>query len=156
MPMAILLRYDQRRNRVRVQVDDTPPQWHQNPSHPILDGFTIRRTGDTPTKVRLILHLQQYPEQFRVLPELGMAFLGDSARPPCKHGSFFSGNILGIKEESRAGLIQALWAYIKTQNLQDKFDRKRIHADAMLRPVCDIDLSNVKRLPIHCRYLATT
>ena len=46
-------------------------QWHQNPSHPALDGFTIRRTGDTPTKVRLILHLQQYPEQFRVLPELG-------------------------------------------------------------------------------------
>jgi hypothetical protein len=46
-------------------------QWQQNPSHPTLDGFTIRRTGDTPTKVRVILQLQQYPEQFRVLPELG-------------------------------------------------------------------------------------
>ncbi len=45
------------------------------------------------------------------------------------------GNILGIKEESRAGVIQALWAYIKAHNLQDKVDRKRIHADAMLRPV---------------------
>ncbi|KAH9012860.1 SWI/SNF complex 60 kDa subunit [Lactarius deliciosus] len=43
--------------------------------------------GDTPTKMRLILHLLQYPEQFRVLPELG--------------------NILGIKEESRTGIIQA-------------------------------------------------
>ena len=45
------------------------------------------------------------------------------------------GNILGIKEESRAGIIQALWTYIKTNNLQDKVDRKRIHADASLRPV---------------------
>ena len=47
-----------------------------------------------------------------------------------------AGNILGIKEESRAGVIQALWTYIKTNNLQDKVDRKRIHADAALRPVC--------------------
>jgi hypothetical protein len=46
-------------------------QWQQNPSHPTLDCFTIRRTGDTPTKVRVILQLQQSPEQFRVLPELG-------------------------------------------------------------------------------------
>ena len=45
------------------------------------------------------------------------------------------GNILGIKEESRARVIQALWAYIKANNLQDKVDRKRIHADAMLKPV---------------------
>jgi SWIB/MDM2 domain len=48
----------------------------------------------------------------------------------------FSGNILGIKEESRGGVMQALWTYIKTHNLQDKVDRKQIHADAMLRPVC--------------------
>ena len=109
-------------------------QWHQNPSHPALDGFTIRRTGDTPTKVRLILHLQQYPEQFRVLPELGET----SMNAPCRAASqclHFAGNILGVKEESRAGVIQALWAYIKTHNLQDKVDRKRIHSDAMLRPV---------------------
>ncbi|KAI0281338.1 SWIB/MDM2 domain-containing protein [Russula brevipes] len=94
--------------------DSNIVEWHQNSSRPILDGFTIRRTGDTPAKVRLVLNLQQYPEQFRVAPELG--------------------NVLGIKEESRAGIIQALWSYIKTHNLQDKVDRKRIHADAMLRP----------------------
>jgi SWI/SNF-related matrix-associated actin-dependent regulator of chromatin subfamily D len=110
-------------------------EWHQSPSHPTLDGFTIRRTGDTPTKVRLILHLQQYPEQFRVLPELG--------------------NILGIKEESRAGLIQALWAYIKTHNLQDKVDRKRIHADAMLRPIFGAEMIPFNVLPeLANRYLA--
>jgi len=115
--------------------DSNVVEWHHNPSHPLLDGFTIRRTGDIPTKVRLVLHLQQYPEQFRVLPELG--------------------NILGIKEESRAGVIQALWAYIKTHNLQDKVDRKRIHADAMLRPIFGHDVIPFNHLPeLANRYLA--
>jgi len=110
-------------------------EWHQNPSHPTLDGFTIRRTGDTPTKIRLVLQLQQYPEQFRVLPELG--------------------NILGIKEESRAGVIHALWAYVKANNLQDKVDRKRIHADAMLRPIFGNDVIPFNLLPeLANRYLA--
>lgn len=54
---------------------------------------------------------------------------------PTSERFHFAGNILGIKEESRAGVIHALWAYIKANNLQDKVDRKRIHADAMLRPV---------------------
>lgn len=58
------------------------------------------------------------------------------------------GNILGIKEESRAGVIQALWAYIKANNLQDKVDRKRIHADAMLRPVRVHFLVNDTLIPI--------
>jgi len=118
-----------------LYTDGNVVEWHHNPSHPLLDGFTIRRTGDTPTKVRLVLHLQQYPEQFRVLPELG--------------------NILGIKEESRAGVIQALWAYIKTHNLQDKVDRKRIHADAMLRPIFGHDVIPFNLLPeLANRYLA--
>ncbi|KAH9062649.1 SWI/SNF complex subunit [Lactarius deliciosus] len=115
--------------------DSNVVEWHQNPSHPILDGFTIRRTGDTPTKMRLILHLLQYPEQFRVLPELG--------------------NILGIKEESRTGIIQALWTYIKTNNLQDKVDRKRIHADAALRSIFGAEVVPFNFLPeLVNRYLA--
>ena len=37
-----------------------------------LDGFTIRRTGDQPTKVRLIMYLEQTPEHYKVAPELGI------------------------------------------------------------------------------------
>ena len=54
---------------------------------------------------------------------------------------FLAGNLLGIKEESRTGVIQALWTYIKTNNLQDKVDRKRIHADSALRPVRMLPIS---------------
>ncbi|KAF9236976.1 hypothetical protein BU15DRAFT_76343 [Melanogaster broomeanus] len=73
---------------------------------PPLDGFTIRRTGDQPTRVRIVIHLEQSPEQYKLSPELA--------------------NILGIKEESRIGVIQALWNYIKINGLQDKVDRRKI------------------------------
>ncbi|KAJ2936368.1 hypothetical protein H1R20_g727, partial [Candolleomyces eurysporus] len=80
-----------------------------------LDGFTVRRTGDTPTKIRVLLYLNHFPEQYKLHPELA--------------------NILGIKEESRLGVIQALWSYIKLNGLQDKVDRRIIRADDKLKPI---------------------
>ncbi|KAF8654747.1 hypothetical protein AX16_003402 [Volvariella volvacea WC 439] len=83
--------------------------------NPPMDGFSIRRTGDTPTKIRVLIYLEHYPEQFKVHPELSA--------------------ILGIREESRLGVIQALWNYIKVQNLQDKVDRRLIRADDKLKMI---------------------
>jgi SWI/SNF-related matrix-associated actin-dependent regulator of chromatin subfamily D len=40
-----------------------------------------------------------------------------------------------MKEETRTGIITALWHYIKVNGLQDKVDRKIIRPDAKLRPV---------------------
>ncbi|KAH0579919.1 hypothetical protein H2248_002741 [Termitomyces sp. 'cryptogamus'] len=92
-------------------------EWPRAPGHhnPVLDGFTVKRTGDVPTKFRVILYLDHYPEQLKVVGELS--------------------NILGIKSESRIGAIQALWNYIKVNNLQDKTDRRMIRADDRLRPI---------------------
>ncbi|KAM6493215.1 SWI/SNF complex protein [Amanita muscaria] len=87
------------------------------PHNPVLDGFTIRRTGDSQTRIRVILYLDHFPEQYKVLPELAPV------------------NVIGIKEESRIGVIQALWNYIKLLNLQDKIDRRLIKADDKLLPV---------------------
>ncbi|KAJ6533357.1 SWI/SNF complex 60 kDa subunit [Mycena sp. CBHHK59/15] len=95
--------------------------------NPPLDGFTIRRKGDAPTKVRLIMYLEHYPEQFRVIPELG--------------------NILGIQEDSRVGVIQALWNYIKIQGLQDKVDRRLVRADEKLRPIFNGESILFQKLP---------
>ncbi|KAK7031327.1 SWI/SNF and RSC complexes subunit ssr3 [Favolaschia claudopus] len=95
--------------------------------NPPLDGFTIRRKGDAPTKVRLVMYLEHYPEQFRVMPELG--------------------NLLGIKEDSRIGVIQALWNYIKIQGLQDKADRRLVRADEKLRPIFNGDSILFQKLP---------
>ena len=43
--------------------------------------------------------MNHFPEQYKLHPDLA--------------------NILGIKEESRLGVIQALWSYIKLNGLQD-------------------------------------
>jgi len=104
-------------------------EWPRAPGHhnPVLDGFTIRRTGDAPTKIRMVMYLNHYPEQFKLSPELG--------------------NILGVKEESRIGVIQALWNYIKIQGLQDKVDRRMIRADDQLRPIFNADFVSFQKLP---------
>ncbi|KAF8200327.1 SWIB/MDM2 domain-containing protein [Pholiota molesta] len=112
-------------------------EWPRAPGHhnPALDGFTIRRTGDMPTKIRIIMYLDHFPEQYKVLPELA--------------------GVLGIKEESRIGVIQTLWNYIKLQGLQDKVDRRLIRADEKLRPIFGAETVVFQKLPeIVNRYLA--
>ncbi|KAH7906936.1 BAR-domain-containing protein [Hygrophoropsis aurantiaca] len=103
-------------------------EWPRAPnSQPPLDGFTVRRTGDQPTRIRIIMHLEQMPEQYKVSPDLG--------------------NILGIKEDSRIGVIHTLWNYIKIHGLQDKVDRRRIRADDSLRPIFGGDGIAFQQLP---------
>jgi len=109
-------------------------EWVRGPNQPSMDGFTIRRKGDTPTKIRVILHLEQQPEQYKVHPELG--------------------NLLGVKEDSRIGVVQALWNYIKVQGLQDKVDRRMVRADAHLRPLFGAESVMFQQLPeVVNRYL---
>ncbi|TFK97535.1 SWI/SNF complex 60 kDa subunit [Pterulicium gracile] len=93
--------------------------------HPPLDGFTVRRTGDNLTNVRVVLYLDHQPPQFKVHPELA--------------------NVIAIREESRIGVVQALWNYIKVNGLQDKVDRKLIRADDRLKPI----FGNLDPIPFH-------
>ncbi|EIN05710.1 BAR-domain-containing protein [Punctularia strigosozonata HHB-11173 SS5] len=122
-----------------VYPDGNIVEWHRqanNVNNPQaqLDGFTIRRTGDQPTRIRVVLHLTQEPEVFKVHPELG--------------------DILGIKEESRVGVLQTLWNYIKIQGLQDKVDRRMIRADDKLKPIFGADTVPFQQLPeIAMRFL---
>ncbi|KAI0750937.1 SWI/SNF complex 60 kDa subunit [Daedaleopsis nitida] len=102
-------------------------EWVRGANQAQLDGFTIRRKGDALTKIRIVMHLEQQPEQYRVHPDLG--------------------NVLGMKEDSRTGVIHALWNYIKLQNLQDKQDRRIVRADARLRPIFNADTVYFQHLP---------
>lgn len=102
-------------------------EWVRGPNQPQLDGFTIRRKGDGPTKIRVVLHLEQQPEHYKVHPELG--------------------KILGLKEESRTGVVQALWNYIKLQGLQDKVDRRIVRPDGHLRPIFGVDQLAFQHIP---------
>ncbi|KAG1853157.1 SWI/SNF complex 60 kDa subunit [Suillus subalutaceus] len=113
---------------IKRMINGNVVEWPRGPTiQQPLDGFTIRRTGDQPTKMRLIIYLEQTPEQYKVAPDLG--------------------NVLGIKEESRVGIIQAMWNYIKINGLQDKTDRRRIRADDYLRPIFGGDGIMFHQLP---------
>ncbi|KAH8120390.1 SWI/SNF complex protein [Phellopilus nigrolimitatus] len=92
-----------------------------------VDGFTVRRTGDSPTKVRVMMYLEHYPEQYKVHPELGA--------------------ILDVKEESRIGIITALWNYIKINNLQDKVDRRMIRLDDKLKALFRTETLAFQQIP---------
>lgn len=110
-------------------------EWVRSPNQPQLDGFTIRRKGDTPTKIRVLLYLDQQPEQYKIHPDLG--------------------NLLGVREESRTGVVQALWNYIKVQGLQDKVDRRMVRADTHLLPIFRSETVLFQHLPeLVNRYLA--
>ena len=96
----------------------------------------MRRRGDSLTRVRVIIHLEQCPEHFKIHPDLGALSFAHFLLPLFSLiGRRISGNILGIKEETRIGVIQAVWNYIKLQDLQDKVDRRTVRPDAALRPV---------------------
>jgi len=98
----------------------------------------VRRTGDAPTKLRLIMFLDHFPEQYKISPELCEEFTSRARQPffcSLQRLHLILAHVLGIKEESRLGVIQTLWNYIKLQGLQDKTDRRMIHSDEKLRSV---------------------
>lgn len=77
------------------------------------------------------MYLEHTPEQYKVSPDLGKSFVLLFAVSHTGLPAY----VLGLKEESRIGVIQTLWNYIKLNGLQDKVDRRRIRADDYLRPV---------------------
>lgn len=103
------------------------PQAVPQAAPPAVDGFTVRRTGDVPTKARIMLYLDHYPDQFKVHPDLGA--------------------ILDVKEESRLGVITAFWNYIKINNLQDKVDRRTIRLDEKLKALFRQETLNFTQIP---------
>lgn len=81
-----------------------------------MDGFEIRRRGDENVDVRILLTLDYNPERFKV------------AAPLAK--------LLAITApESKAGLVNKLWQYIKTQKLLDAEDKRLINLDDDLQQV---------------------
>lgn len=93
-----------------------PKDGFENPliaaAEPGLDGFEIKRKGSEPVKVKIALYLAHTPERYALAPELAV--------------------LLDIREETRQGVISALWAYIKDRKLLDERDRRVVRCDAEL------------------------
>ncbi|KAG8906426.1 SWI/SNF complex component snf12 [Tulasnella sp. 403] len=87
-------------------------EWHRFPAQPPQDGFEIKRKGDLSIKARVLLHLEHKPEHFKVTQPLS--------------------DIISVKEDTRVGIVAALWNYIKINGLQDKVHPTTIKFDQKL------------------------
>lgn len=90
-------------------------EWHKSANQADVDGFEIKRHGDENVKVKVILHVDNSPERFKLSPELA--------------------DVLAIDVETRPGIMMALWQYIKFHQLQDPEDKRNINCDQKLATV---------------------
>ncbi len=86
---------------------------------PALDGFEILRRGDINVNCRIILHIQHYPERFKVLNPLG--------------------DLVAMKEGTRAEVMAGVWKLVKIAGAQDKED------STIIRPIGGLE--KVSSLP---------
>lgn len=125
MLKAIIIRLDRadgpfpEPNHVEWHRPSQPPAPNpQNPSAAAaappepFSAFTLTRTGSEDVRVFIALHLDQAPERVKVNPALG--------------------HFLDVTEESMPGIVQALWAYVKKERLQDGEDKRFIRKDGNL------------------------
>jgi len=91
-------------------------EWHETcvpPEQRVgFDGLDVKRSGSSPVKATIYIQLKEYPDKFKLSPELA--------------------TILGISEESKPGAVVSLWQYIRFHNLQDVDEKRLIRCDDAL------------------------
>ncbi|XP_078488142.1 SWI/SNF-related matrix-associated actin-dependent regulator of chromatin subfamily D member 1 [Ciona intestinalis] len=87
-------------------------EWHRTQTTQETDGFQVKRQGDKNVRCTMLFMLNYLPPQFKLDSRLA--------------------RLLGIHTQSRPVIIQGLWQYIKTHNLQDNHEREIINCDPYL------------------------
>ncbi|KAJ3272401.1 snoRNP complex protein nop56 [Terramyces sp. JEL0728] len=93
-------------------------QWQNASSAPEMDGFEVKRRGDSDVNLKVMLHLDHQPERHRLSPPLA--------------------KLLDVHTDTLPNVIMAVWQYIKSHRLQDNEDRKIINCDFNLQAVFGI------------------
>lgn len=90
-------------------IPDEVAEWHEAcvpPEQRVdFDGLDIKRPGTEPISARILIQLKEYPDKFKLSPQLAA--------------------VLGVTEESKPGAVVSLWQYIRYHDLQD-VDEKRL------------------------------
>ena len=68
-------------------------QWNKTHNTDGVDGFEIKRKGDSNVKCKIFLNFDQQPRKYKLSEELA--------------------DLLGVREETKSGIIMGLWQYIK-------------------------------------------
>jgi SWI/SNF-related matrix-associated actin-dependent regulator of chromatin subfamily D len=96
-------------------------QWQPSQNTPPTDGFSFTRSGTSSSEIQIALYPAQHPRRYKVAPELG--------------------NLLDIREESKLGILNAMWSYIQHERLLEnssnapEADRRNIKLDEQLSRV---------------------
>uniref|UniRef100_A0A8C5UWJ5 SWI/SNF related BAF chromatin remodeling complex subunit D2 n=1 Tax=Microcebus murinus TaxID=30608 RepID=A0A8C5UWJ5_MICMU len=96
-------------------------EWHRMPTTQETDGFQVKRPGDLNVKCTLLLMLDHQPPQYKLDPRLA--------------------RLLGVHTQTRAAIMQALWLYIKHNQLQDGHEREYINCNRYFRQVSQMPSS---------------
>ncbi|WFD33103.1 non-specific serine/threonine protein kinase [Malassezia sp. CBS 17886] len=96
-------------------------------AEPALDGFEVKRTGTVPVKAKIVLYPLYVPERYSVAPPLAA--------------------LLDVQEDTRAGVLSALWAYIKHKRLLDEHDHRIVRLDAPLQALFRTPTINFHHIP---------
>lgn len=102
-------------------------QWQPSQSTAPSDGFSFTRSGTVSTDISIALYPAQQPRRFKIAPELG--------------------NVLDLREDSKLGILNAMWSYIQRERLLEassnvEADRRNIKLDDALSRVCGDDSTN--------------
>lgn len=109
-------------------------EWHRTQQTAETDGFQVKRHGDQSLKCTILMLLDYQPPQFKLDPRLA--------------------KLLSIHTATRPVIIQALWQYIKSHQLQDPQERDTINLDKYLAQIFETDRIRFSDIPnklhMHC------
>jgi SWI/SNF-related matrix-associated actin-dependent regulator of chromatin subfamily D len=106
-----------------------PFQISAKPEHNF-DSLEFERKGDENINVTISLFIDEYPERFKLSPELAA--------------------VLDTDEDERSGVVMGIWNYIKANSLQDEEDTRLVHCDGPLKSVCISQLDVTYMVPGYC------
>jgi len=93
-----------------------PVEWRKPAGLEPCDGFEIKRTGHKDVAIKICIFLEHVPERFTVSGPLA--------------------DLIGISGlETRSGVLQKLWAYVKAHKLHDTEDKRVINCDSAMASV---------------------
>lgn len=104
-------------------------EWHRTPSTQETDGFQVKRAmvGKSETKCSIFFMLDYQPAQFKLSAPLS--------------------RVLGVHTQTRAVIVNALWQYIKKNQLQDPDEREYVNNDKYLKDVFNIERMKFCEIP---------
>eukprot|EP00070_Physeter_catodon_P014315 XP_023971498.1 SWI/SNF-related matrix-associated actin-dependent regulator of chromatin subfamily D member 2-like [Physeter catodon] len=103
-------------------------QWHRMPTTRETDGFQVKRPGDLNVKCTLPLMLDHQPPQYKLGP-----------RPA---------RLLGVHTQTRAAVTQALWLYVKRNQLQDGHEREYVNCNRYFRQIFSCGRLHFSEIPM--------